>query len=395
MTNVKTKSNDLHAELLTRAVDEVIVREHLGEALETGQALRVKLGIDPTARDLHLGHTVPLRKLRAFQDLGHTAVLIIGDFTAMIGDPSGRSEARAPLSEQAVKENMEHYLAQASLVLDLKKTEIRYNSEWYKKGGLALLWELLGKVTVERALERDDFQKRLHAGEEVTLLEVLYPLLQGYDSVAVGADVEIGGSDQKFNLLMGRKIQRRFGRREQDIMTTVLIEGTDGTRKMSKTFGNDIALSATADDMFGRVMSIPDPLIKKYFLALTDVGLDEIEAAARANPRDAKLKLAETVVGMYRGIRAGARARARFIEIFSLGRALPPSRKAEIPYGKRDPVEILVRAGLAPSKAAARRLILQKGVVVDEKKVSNPQDMIEVKQGMIIRVGKRQAVQVK
>jgi len=253
--------DDRIEELLSRGVDEVIDKEHLRKRLLCGRRLRVKFGIDPTGSDLHLGHVVPLRKFRHFQNLGHQVIFLIGDFTAMIGDPSGRSEARKMLTEKDIKENMKDYIRQAGKILDFKKIEVRYNSEWYNKKGAMFLFELTSAVTVARAMERDDFQKRMKDDVDVSVLELIYPLMQGYDSVALEADVELGGRDQKFNLLMGRRVQRRYGAPEQDIMTVPLLEGTDGVRKMSKTYGNYIGINENAREIYGKTMSIPDSLM--------------------------------------------------------------------------------------------------------------------------------------
>ncbi len=377
--------------------------EHLENQLKSGVKLRVKFGIDPTAPDLHLGHTVPLRKLRAFQDAGHTAVLIIGDFTAMIGDPSGKSSARPPLTAGEIKKNMKSYLAQAGSILDIKKTEIRYNSEWYKKGGVPLLYDLMSKVTIQRALERDDFQKRIKEGLDVTLLEVLYPLLQGYDSVAVRADVEIGGTDQKFNLLTGRKIQRRFGMAEQDILTTPLLEGTDGTRKMSKSVGNYIALRDTPYDMFGKIMSVPDALIIKYFTLLTDEPIEKIVELEQSlkeggviNPRDIKLTLGTTIVAHYYGINKTMAAYTQFLAAFSKNGVIHAEDLPEvgIPSGSQPLIDILTQYLGVSSRAEARRLVLQGAIEVDSAVVRDPSAVVRVQAGMIIRVGKKKIVRV-
>lgn len=399
MSKIKRK-DIVSRDLLTRAVDEVIVREHLERALASGRKLRVKFGIDPTAPDLHLGHTVPLRKLRAFQDAGHRAVLIIGDFTATVGDPSGRDEARKPMTEKEITHNMKEYLSQAGKVIDLKKTEVRYNSEWYRKAGVGFLYDLLSKVTVQRALERDDFQKRITEGRDLTILEMIYPLLQGYDSVAVAADVELGGTDQKFNLLTGRKIQRRFGTEEQDILTTALIEGTDGGRKMSKSLGNYIGLRDSADEMFGKIMSIPDNLIIKYFTALTDEPIADIAEmeqkirSGRMNPRDAKTRLGEKIVAAYHGGGAALRARDRFIKIFF--QKEQPEDMPEIKIEKRawNAVDLLVRVGAAPSKGEARRLVVQGAVEIGGREVKDPREEIILDKKQVLRVGKRRFLKV-
>ena len=303
-------------DLLTRGVVEVIEKEHFQTVLHSGRKLRVKFGIDPTAPDLHLGHTVPLRKLLQFQDAGHKAVLIIGDFTAKIGDPSGRDKTRPQLSDLEIKKNLKTYLAQAKKVLDLKKTEIHNNSEWFKDNPKLLL-ELMSQMSMERIMERDDFQKRIRAGQEVTMLEGLYPILQGYDSVAVRADVEIGGGDQKFNLLMGRRLQRKYGQPEQDVVMLPLLEGVDGVQKMSKSLGNYIGLTEKPEMMFGKIMSVPDELVLKYIELLTDLPLDKMGGLVKKDPRGAKMELARELVKMYHGEKAAAKAEEEFIRVVS------------------------------------------------------------------------------
>jgi len=383
-------------ELLTRGVDEIIVEEHLRKELASGKKLRIKFGIDPTAPDLHLGHTVPLRKLRTFQELGHQAVLIIGDFTATIGDPSGRSEQRKQLSKKEVKKNLKTYLTQAKKVLDLDRVEIHYNSEWFAKEGLMKFYELTSKVTIQRAIERDDFQKRLAENKDVSTLEILYPLFQGYDSVKVRADVEIGGKDQKFNLLMGRRVQRGYNIKEQDIMTVWLIEGTDGTRKMSKSFGNYIGLTEKPELMFGKVMSIPDSLIIKYFQALTDVSGDEIKKMEKdlnigVNPRDLKMRLAREIVTMYHSELVAKKAEENFIKTFSKGEV--PEDIKEIKVKSKNIIDVLVESGLCSSKSDARRNLEQGGVSVDSEVIKDLN--FEVKSGAVIKKGKRHFVRVK
>ena len=310
---------DLAKDILTRGVEDVVDRKHLEKALKSGKKLRVKLGIDPTAKDLHLGHAVVLRKLRDFQNLGHSVVFIIGDFTGMIGDPSGRSKERAVLSEEDVKKNMKEYLAQAGKIIDIKKAEIRYNSEWLGKNVKEIL-ELAKAGTVQQVMQREDFRARIDKG--LTILETLYPLLQGYDSVKVRADVELGGRDQLLNILMGRQIQKHFGTPEQDILTVPLLEGTDGSKKMSKSEGNYIGLNDKPADMFGKVMSISDDLILKYFALCTDVSSKELAEMSeslkkrRTNPRDVKARLAYEIVKLYHGEEDAGRAEAEFNRIF-------------------------------------------------------------------------------
>jgi tyrosyl-tRNA synthetase len=365
--------------LLTRGVEEAIVKEHLEAALKSGKKLRIKFGIDPTAPDLHLGHTVPLRKLRQFQDAGHTAVLIIGDFTARIGDPSGRSEERKPLSEKEVKQNLRKYLKQAGKIINLRKAEVRYNSQWLKKNTEKIL-EVARAGTVNQVIQRAEFKKRLDEGGSVTVLESLYSLLQGYDSAEVRADVEIGGADQKFNLLMGRQIQKYFGMPEQDIMTLPLLEGTDGVKKMSKSAGNYIALDAEPNDMFGKIMRVPDNLLDKYYTLLTDT------ERPIQDPREAKLELAKIIVSMYHGAKAGEKAKEEFIKVFSEG-GKPSDAPKHPEFAGKSIVDAIIGAGIVASKSEARRLIEQNAVRVNDKKVTDPNEVLP--SGAVVQVGPR------
>jgi tyrosyl-tRNA synthetase len=374
------KDKELEAkieEILSRGVAEVIDREHLKKRLLSGEKLRVKFGIDPTSPDLHLGHTVALKKLKQFQELGHKIIFLIGDFTAKIGDPSGRSEMRKILADDEIKENMKDYEKQAAKILDIKKVEVRHNSEWYKNKGPNFLFELTSKVTVARALERDDFKKRLKEDTDVSVLEIIYPLMQGYDSVELKADVEIGGTDQKFNLLMGRKIQRRYSKKEQDIITVPLLEGTDGVLKMSKSYRNYISLTVPAKEMFSKIMSIPDGLIIKYFRLLTDVKEDLIKnintdmKSGKLNPRDAKLCLAHDIVKIYHGKEKAKAAQKYFIGTFSK-REIPEDVAVVLsPAPEISIIDYLIETGLVKSKSDARRLIEQGGVEMDGKKVTD------------------------
>ena len=351
-------------EILRRGVDEIIVRESLAKKLKSGRQLRVKFGIDPTGTDLHIGHAVPLRKLKQFQDLGHKVILLIGDYTAMIGDPSGRDKTRPILSEKDVKKNMKTYLAQAAKIINIKKAEIRYNSEWYGKGFTQLLMDLTSRITVARVLERDDFQKRIKEGSDIQMQEIMYPLLQGYDSVMLKADVELGGTDQKFNLLMGRKVQKKYGQPEQDIMTTPLLEGTDGERKMSKSYGNYIALLDTPDDMYGKVMSIPDILIKKYFELATEVPIAEVEKEIK-DPMSAKKHLAREIITLYHSAKEAKEAEEHFVRVFSNKET--PEEVKSYKVKSRKLLEILVETNLASSNSESRRVIEQGGVKIDNE----------------------------
>lgn len=378
--------------ILTRGVEEVIDRNHLAKALAAGKKLRVKLGIDPTSPDLHLGHTVVLRKLRQFQDAGHKAVLIIGDFTAQIGDPSGQSEERKPLTEREVKSNLKKYLAQAGKVINIKNAEVHHNSAWHRKDGLAAMLAMAKAVTFQQIIKRADFQKRIDAGNDISVLEMLYPLLQGYDSVKVRADVELGGTDQKFNLLMGRRVQRHFGMQEQDVVTVPLIEGTDGVRKMSKSYGNAIPLSATPQDMFGKIMAVPDTLVKKYFTLLTDG-----DAPRDAGPRDQKLALAETIVAQYHSTAAAKKARAEWIRVFSKKEKPEEMRELIIPKGKilPDVVSLYVLAA-GGSKSNAWRQIQAGGVRLNDKTVTNVKEPLRnLSDGDVFQIGKRQFFRIK
>lgn len=375
-------------EALTRGVAEVMVREHLEAAMRSGKQLRVKFGIDPTAPDLHLGHTVPLRKLRQFQELGHTAILLIGDFTAKIGDPAGRSQERKPLTDREVKANMKRYLSQAGKVVDAERAEIVYNSSWFDKEGLSEAIELTRAATFQQVMHRADFKKRFEAGDDITLTEILYPILQGYDSVKVRADVELGGTDQTFNLFMGRRVQRHFKMGEQDVITVPLLEGTDGVHKMSKSFGNTIALDDAPDVMFGKIMAIPDQLIGRYYEFLTDA--EDIVS----DPREGKLKLAEIIVDMYHGGGAGVRARNEFTRVFA--EKGKPSDIPTVSVGASEMplADLLVAVKLAASKNEARRLIEQGGVYVNDARTTDPHEVIAVAD-TLIQVGPRRFVRVR
>lgn len=378
--------NDVE-KLLDRGVEEVIVREHLEKRLKSGEKLKVKFGIDPTAPDLHLGHTVPLRKLRQFQDAGHKAVLIIGDFTAMIGDPSGREGSRPPLTNNEVKKNMKKYLKQAGKVINLRKAEIKYNSKWFSKDP-ELIYKLSAKVSVQRVLERDDFQKRINAGQEISVLEELYPLLQGYDSVMVDADVEVGGTDQKFNMLMGRRLQRAFNKDEQDVVTLPLLEGTDGEKKMSKSYDNYIALDAEPNDMFGKIMRIPDSLIDKYYTLLTS------EQRFVDDPREAKLELGRILVSMYHGDKVGDSAKEEFIKVFSQHGKPTDIKTVKLEKKHWGLADLLVKTDLVSSKSEARRLIEQGAVRINDIKKTDLDEEIIIEGEILVQVGKRKFLKI-
>jgi tyrosyl-tRNA synthetase len=383
-------------EVLTRGVEEVIDREHLRTKLLSGKQLRIKFGIDPTGSRIHIGHAVPLRKLRQFQDLGHTVILLIGDYTAIVGDPSGRDQTRPVLSTEKIQENMKTYVDQASKILDITKTEVRYNSEWFGASNFThLLMELTSFITVARILERDDFQKRLKEGSDIQMQEIMYPLLQGYDSVALHADVEIGGTDQKFNLLMGRKLQRKYNQEEQDIVTLPVLEGTDGVKKMSKSLGNFIALDDDAGDIYGKTMSIPDSLIFKYFELATDLSLEKIsnykdQITQGENPKNIKMALAYELAKFYQGDLAAQRAQEGFISMFQGNEK--PLDIPELHPTASDIVTVLVEAGFVESRGEARRQIEGGGVKINDEKVESLE--AQTKPGDIIQKGKRFFVKV-
>jgi tyrosyl-tRNA synthetase len=378
-------------EILERGVGEVIVRESLEKKLKSGKRLCVKFGIDPTGTDLHIGHAVPLRKLKQFQSLGHKIILLIGDYTAMVGDPSGRDKTRPILSKEDVRRNMKTYVAQAAKVIDIKKTEIRYNSEWYGRPDfMSLFMDLSSRITVARVLERDDFQKRLKEGSDIQTQEMIYPLLQGYDSVELHADVELGGSDQKFNLLMGRKVQKRYNQPEQDIITVPLLEGIDGEKKMSKSYGNYIALLDSPEDMYGKIMSIPDTLITKYFELATDISMEEVKKII-SDHMGAKKRLAREIVTLYHSAKDAEKAEENFIKVFS-EKEIPEEVK-EVKVKSKNILDVLVETGLCSSKSDARRNVEQGGVSVGGEIVKDFN--YEVKSGETIKKGKRRFVKVK
>lgn len=368
--------------LLTRGVEEIIEKDHLTRALYSGKKLRVKFGIDPTKPDIHLGHTVPLMKLLEFQNLGHKAVLIIGDFTAQIGDPSGQSAERKPLTEKEIKANLKHYLAQAGKVIDIKKAEVHYNSEWLKKLNGQKLAEILLLVSVQQMIERNDFKQRLKSNESLRMQELLYPIFQGYDSVVVNADVEIGGSDQKFNLLTGRTLMERFGKQAQDCMTMPLLEGTDGVRKMSKSFGNYIGITEQPDEMFGKIMSVPDVLITKYYELLT-----KVDPPKDSDPYHTKLLLAETIVAMYHSSLSAKKAKESFIKVFSKKEIPEDIAELKIKNKETGVIELLVAAGIS-SKSEARRLVLQKAVTINNSLKIDPQEILSLRGGEVLKIGK-------
>jgi tyrosyl-tRNA synthetase len=381
-------------EVLKRGVEDIVDQEHLEKQMKSGKQLRIKLGIDPTAADLHLGHSVVLRKLAQFQELGHKAVLIIGDFTTRIGDPSGRTNTRKPLTEEEIKQNMKNYIDQASMVIDIKAAEIHYNGEWYGSKPMSFLMDLAGRFTVARMLDREDFQKRIKQGLDVSLLELLYPLLQGYDSVACKADVELGGYDQRLNVLFARRVQKKFGIDEQDVLTVPLLIGTDGEKKMSKSLGNYISLTEEPKKMYTQMMAVPDTLMWNYFELLTarpKVGIDDLKkevAGAKKHPRDVKMMLAEEIIAGYHGQIAADKAREEFINVAQLG-ALPSDVPvARVAGRKLNILDLLVKIMAVSSKSEAKRLVVQNGVKIDGFVKNDWREVVATKEGQVVQIGK-------
>ncbi len=379
---------------------DLISEDELLAKLKDKKSLRIKYGADPSAPDLHLGHTVPLRKLRQLQDLGHQVVFLVGDFTARVGDPSGQSETRRTLSQDEVAKNAKTYEEQVFRILDRKKTEVRYNSEWLGKFKIEDFLTLTSKYTVARILERDDFAKRFSDKRPITILEFLYPLLQGYDSVEIKSDVEVGGTDQKFNLLVGRELQRDWKQSPQIVLTLPLIEGMDGKDKMSKSLGNHIALQDKPEDMFGKVMSVPDPLIIKYFRYLTNVDsakIDQLEASLKkgTNPRDTKAELGRELVTLYHGPEAAKKAEEHFNKVFREKEMPDEIEDIKIAAGHElKVIDLLQMAGLTASKSEARRLIEQGGVKINQEKISDIESKISLKDPVIVQCGKRKFARV-
>lgn len=392
---MKSPTDAAISRLLTHQVADVIVRDSLEKKLRSGRKLRIKLGADPSKPDLHIGHAVVLRKLREFQDLGHTVIFLIGDFTGLIGDPSGKSKTRPMLTAKELKENAKTYLKQVGKILDVKKGEIRFNSEWLGKLKAADFVSLCAQFTVARIIERDDFSKRLKENADVHMHELLYPMLQAYDSIALKADVELGATDQTFNLLTGRDLARRRGEPEQDVLTTPILVGTDGVQKMSKSLGNYIGLTDSADEMFGKTMSIPDSALPNWLELAADFSREEIDAEHAAlkkggNPRDVKMRLAKRIVALYHGAKAGEQAAEHFVARFKKG-----EMPAEMPSWKMaSPTKLYeaVAQAFGVSNSQARRDIEGGGVKIDGAAVKDPN--AEVRRGTTLQKGKLHFVKI-
>jgi tyrosyl-tRNA synthetase len=399
------KSVDDQLALIRRGTDRIVpeaeLRQKLERSFKSGKPLRVKFGIDPTGIDVHLGHTVPLHKLRVFQELGHQAVLIIGNYTALVGDPSGRDQTRASLSAEQVEANARDYLKQISKLIDVERAEVRHNGEWFSKMQFLDVLALMRQITMQRMLERDDFTNRMKKETPIYLHECLYPLMQGRDSVEIKSDIELGGSEQLFSLMVGRDLQKDAGQEPQVCVTLPLLRGLDGQQKMGKSLGNHIGVGEKADDQFAKVMSIPDTLLKDWFLLLTDRTNDEI-AALLTDPMQAKKTLGQDIVRYYHGEQTAAEACAEWVRQKSL--RLDPTEipevevpVAELTDGKIQTFKLLVLLGMAKSNNDARRAVQGGGVTIgsDKSKVADPLANIDVTEGLIVRVGKRQVVRVR
>ena len=382
-------------EVLTRGVEEVIVKEELEKKLLSGKKLRLYFGVDPTGSLLHLGHAVVLWKLREFQELGHEVILLIGDFTAKIGDPSGRDAMRQPLSDKQIKENFKDYKKQASKILDFFKVKVKHNSKWLSKLKFADILELSSHFTVQQMLHREMFDKRMKESAPISLSEFIYPLMQGYDSVAMDVDLEIGGNDQMFNMLAGRQLQKTYNNRDKHVLTAKLLLGTDG-RKMSKTYDNAIYLTNAPEDMFGKIMSIKDELMADYFTLATRLPEEEISKILQVpNPRDQKARLAHEIVKMYHGEKAAIGAAENFDKVFRKHEA-PENMEVFETDKKNYPVlDLLCDSGLAESKNDAKRVIEGGGVSINSTKITDWRQEVNLEDGMVIQFGKRKFVKIK
>lgn len=390
-------------QLIRRGAVEIIDEKELAQALErsikTGKPLRVKAGFDPTAPDLHLGHTVLLQKMKHFQDLGHEVVFLIGDFTGMIGDPTGKSETRKSLTVEEVAENAKTYLTQVYKILDRDRTTVMFNSEWMNRFTAADFITLTAKYTVARMLERDDFHKRYTNNQPISIHELLYPLVQGYDSVAMKADVELGGTDQKFNLLVGRDLQRAYGQPPQNILTMPLLEGTDGVQKMSKSLGNSIGIMEPPGDIFGKIMSISDDLMWRYYELLSNRSVQELDAlkkrAQTENPRDIKAQLAKELVARFHSQEEAEKAAQEFFNVFSNKNL--PSDIPTVPGWGGEPrwiCKVLAELGLSSSTSEAKRLIKQGAVSIDGEKVADENLELAGDRETLIKVGKKRYLKI-
>ena len=392
--------------ILKRGCEEVIneieFKQKLEKSIKNNKPLKIKLGIDPTGSDLHIGHAVPLRKLKQFQDLGHTVQFLIGTFTARIGDPTGKSETRKMLSNDAVQENIKTYIDQLGIILDLEKTEIKYNGDWLEKLSLEEVLNLLSQFTVSQMVSREDFSKRLAENKPVSLIEFMYPIMQGYDSVALECDVELGATEQKFNILRGRDLQKAYGQEQQICLLMPILEGLDGVEKMSKSLNNYIGITEAPNDMFGKVMSISDELMFRYYEIITEIPLEEIEkmkmdiANGILHPMEAKKNLGRELVTIYHGAEEGIKAKEWFENVFSKKNLDVDLPEVEIAGKEEGIIELLVNTlKFANTTSEARRLIEQGGFKINDEAIKDVKSSIKLESGMIIRAGKKKIVKVK
>ena len=385
--------------ILERGTVEVIVKKELEKKLKSGKKLRVYLGIDPTGSDLTIGHAVPLRKLKHFQDAGHQVVLLFGTFTGKIGDPTGRSETRKPLTDEEIEANMKNYLDQAAKVLDIDKVEVVKNGDWLSKMTFEDVLKLAGTYTVSQMLQRDMYQDRIKANKEINLVEFMYPLVQGYDPIPVKADVQVGGTDQLFNLMAGRKIMEANDIAPQHVITVPILEGLDGKEKMSKSLGNYIAIMDSPKEMFGKTMSIPDEMIVRYFELATETPLEEIkevekELKGSENPRNLKVKLAKAIVELYHDKEAADKAEQEFNQIFQKGGVPDEIDSKKLKGTKWNIVDLVAETGLSSSKSEARRLVQGGGVKIESEKVESIDEEIDLSSEKLLQVGKRKFLNV-
>ena len=383
-------------------INEVEFKQKLEKSIKNNKPLKIKLGIDPTGSDLHIGHAVPLRKLKQFQDLGHTVQFLIGTFTARIGDPTGKSETRKMLSNDAVQENIKTYIDQLGIILDLEKTEIKYNGDWLEKLSLEEVLNLLSQFTVSQMVSREDFSKRLAENKPVSLIEFMYPIMQGYDSVALECDVELGATEQKFNILRGRDLQKAYGQEQQICLLMPILEGLDGVEKMSKSLNNYIGITEAPNDMFGKVMSISDELMFRYYEIITEIPLEEIEKMkmditnGALHPMEAKKNLGKELVTIYHGAEEGIKAKEWFENVFSKKNLDVDLPEVEIAGKEEGIIELLVNTlKFANTTSEARRLIEQGGFKINDEAIKDVNSSIKLESGMIIRAGKKKIVKVK
>ena len=383
-------------------INEVEFKQKLEKSIKNNKPLKIKLGIDPTGSDLHIGHAVPLRKLKQFQDLGHTVQFLIGTFTARIGDPTGKSETRKMLSNDAVQENIKTYIDQLGIILDLEKTEIKYNGDWLEKLSLEEVLNLLSQFTVSQMVSREDFSKRLAENKPVSLIEFMYPIMQGYDSVALECDVELGATEQKFNILRGRDLQKAYGQEQQICLLMPILEGLDGVEKMSKSLNNYIGITEAPNDMFGKVMSISDELMFRYYEIITEIPLEEIEKMKMditngvLHPMEAKKNLGKELVTIYHGAEEGIKAKEWFENVFSKKNLDVDLPEVEIAGKEEGIIELLVSTlKFANTTSEARRLIEQGGFKINDEAIKDVKSSIKLESGMIIRAGKKKIVKVK